>query len=177
MRLIPAGPEHAPLYYAWRQEPSSRAYNPLDDIDIDALTTRLTNNSCDLTDHTRSSCRWMVEHSDRLIGTVALHNISWRNGYGELGYMVGEAWQGQGLGTAMVRLAIDHIFDHSVLRRLFATISSENTASLRLVEKLGFTREGTLREHYLIQGRHHDEVVYGLLRREWKAQEQHEPRC
>lgn len=169
MRLIPAGAQHTELYYAWRQEAASQAYNPLDEIDLDALTTRLANNSVDLSDRSRTGMRWMIERDGELIGTIALHNIAWRNGYAELGYMLAAAHQGQGLGTEAVRLTINHVFNNSDLRRLFATISAANAASIALVERLGFTREGVLREHYLIQGKYHDEVVYGLLKSEWNG--------
>jgi ribosomal-protein-alanine N-acetyltransferase len=88
-------------------------------------------------------------------------------GYSEIGYMLSESHQGRGLGTAAVSLFVAKIFRESSLDRLFATISVENAASIRLVTRLGFTREGLLREHFLIEGRRVDELVYGILRREW----------
>jgi ribosomal-protein-alanine N-acetyltransferase len=50
-----------------------------------------------------------------------------------------------------------------------AYVATDNTASWRLLERLGFCREGLLREHYVIQDRRVDEFVYGLLRPEWQS--------
>jgi hypothetical protein len=55
------------------------------------------------------------------------------------------------------------------LRRLEADVDPRNTPSLRLVEKLGFVREGYMRERWELQGEIQDGVFFGLLRREWNA--------
>jgi RimJ/RimL family protein N-acetyltransferase len=53
------------------------------------------------------------------------------------------------------------------LHRVFADTDPRNAPSIRALERLGFVREGVLREHYLVQGEPQDAVVYGLLRSEW----------
>ena len=56
------------------------------------------------------------------------------------------------------------ILQFTDLRKLLAMVHVDNIASCRLLERLGFQREGLLREHYLIEGEPVDEVLYGLLR-------------
>ena len=62
------------------------------------------------------------------------------------------------------RLLVDEV---EAGKREIAHIAEENVASQRLIEGVGFYHEGTLREHYIIQGRRVSERVYGLLRDEW----------
>ena len=62
---------------------------------------------------------------------------------------------------------IDHLFSEGRYRRLYAEIDSENLASVGLVERLGFTREGCLRQHETTHNGLCDMLIYGLLRDEW----------
>jgi len=63
---------------------------------------------------------------------------------------------------------VDKVFAETTLRKLIAMVHDQNQASCRVLEKLGFQEEGLLREHYVISGEARDEVLYGLLRREWR---------
>jgi len=71
------------------------------------------------------------------------------------------------LGRAAAGALVDMAFADSELRRLYATISVGNEESRRIVERLGFVHEGTLRRHHLIEGQYVDQWFYGLLREEW----------
>jgi ribosomal-protein-alanine N-acetyltransferase len=81
--------------------------------------------------------------------------------------MLAESHHGRGLGTRAVSLLVDKLFTDTDLERLYALVAAENTPSCRLLERLGFKREGLMREHYVIQGARVDEIIYGLMRREW----------
>jgi [ribosomal protein S5]-alanine N-acetyltransferase len=61
-------------------------------------------------------------------------------------------------------LLIDHAFEDLKLHRIEADVDPRNTASLRLLERLGFRREGHLRERYFKDGEIQDSVMFGLLR-------------
>ena len=171
LRLISASPEHAAAWTRWRAEPASQRFNPLLPLALAELADRLSNYySSDLRDRTRTEYRWMIQLGDEVIGTVSAMNPSWNMGYIEIGYMLAASHHGRGWGTRAVTLLVDKLFRETDLYRIFATISVENIASIKLLERLGFTREGLLREHFVIQGRRVDEVIYGLLRHEWKPQ-------
>lgn len=85
-----------------------------------------------------------------------------------LGYCYDHAAWGQGYATEAARALLDWAFDTLDLNRVQAEADTRNTASARVLEKLGFLREGTLREDCVVNGDVSDSWVYGLLRREWQ---------
>ncbi len=168
--LVAARPEYAALWHAWRSERASQRFNPLFPLSVEELARRLANYiGSDLSDRRRPEFRWMVEADGIIVGTVSAMNPSWNMGYVEIGYMLGEQYHGRGFGTRAVSLLVDKIFRETNLHRIYAMVSVENEPSIRLLTRLGFAREGMMREHYLIQGRRIDEIIFGLLRHEWNA--------
>lgn len=89
-----------------------------------------------------------------------------------LGYCLGEAAWGKGYGTEAARALLHWAFDTLDLNRVQAEADTRNAASARVLEKLGFVREGTLREDCVVNGEVSDSWVYGLLRREWDPSRQ-----
>lgn len=85
-------------------------------------------------------------------------------------YVLGDPTQrGHGIGTEAVGLLVDHLVRSVRLARVGATSDVENVASYRLLEKLGFRREGVLRSALFHHGRWHDVAVYGLLAADWRG--------
>jgi RimJ/RimL family protein N-acetyltransferase len=82
---------------------------------------------------------------------------------GEVGYWLGEPFWGRGIATAALGAFAPWAASTFGLTRLFAGVFETNPASMRVLEKCGFTREGVLRGHALKAGRLLDEVVYGRL--------------
>jgi ribosomal-protein-alanine N-acetyltransferase len=107
--------------------------------------------------------------SDRLIGTSAVFALDLKQGRAEIGYSLHPEWQGRGLATEALRLILGYLFDQLQLRRVEADIDPRNEASWRLLEKLGFIREGLLRERWNVNDEICDTAIYGLLRRDFKA--------
>ena len=85
-----------------------------------------------------------------------------------LGYCLGEAAWGQGYATEAAHALLQWAFDTLDLNRVQAEADTRNAASARVLEKLGFVREGTLREDCVVNGDVSDSWVYGLLEREWQ---------
>ena len=169
IRLIPALPTHAEAVFRWRQQSSTVQHNASIPASLGKVGERLAAFGRDLGDQSAKEHGWMLEWSDEVIGLAVLNELNWRNGHGEIGYMLAESHHGRGLGTACVKAVVGKIFQESALNRLIATTSVENDASWRILEKLGWTREGTLREHTIIEGRAVDQYIYGLLRRDWRG--------
>jgi RimJ/RimL family protein N-acetyltransferase len=87
-----------------------------------------------------------------------------------MGWSIQRRLWGQGLATEAARAVVDSAFrTHSALNRVEATADSRNIASLRVMEKIGMRREGTLRQNRLSRGEYVDEAYFGLLRAEWEA--------
>ena len=84
------------------------------------------------------------------------------------GYCFDDAAWGQGFATEAARALLQWAFDTLEINRVQAETDTRNLASARVLEKLGFTREGTLREDCVVNGEVSDSWVYGLIRREWQ---------
>jgi RimJ/RimL family protein N-acetyltransferase len=85
-----------------------------------------------------------------------------------LGYCLDDAAWGHGYATEAARCLLQWAFDTLALNRVQAETDTRNTASARVLEKLGFVREGMLREDCVVNGEVSDSWVYGLLRRQWQ---------
>ena len=108
--------------------------------------------------------------SDQLIGTSAVFAIDLTQGRAEIGYSVHRDWQGRGMASEALRLILGYLFDELQLRRVEADADPRNTASCRLLEKLGFVREGLLRERWHVNEEICDSAFYGLLQRDFIAE-------
>jgi [ribosomal protein S5]-alanine N-acetyltransferase len=93
----------------------------------------------------------------------------------ELGYWVAEPFWGMGIAVEASRAAIAHAFQTFDPQRLQARVIAGNVASMRVLEKLGFRSEGTLRSSLLRRGQYEDVVFYSLLRSEWSDNPVGEP--
>ncbi len=80
-----------------------------------------------------------------------------------LGYWMGVSYAGQGYMTQAVRAAVQYAFDTLQLHRIEAACLPNNAASVRLLEKTGFTREGYARSYLCIADRWQDHLLYGLV--------------
>jgi ribosomal-protein-alanine N-acetyltransferase len=85
-----------------------------------------------------------------------------------MGYCLDAAAWGQGFATEAAGALLQWAFDTLDLNRVQAQTDTRNTASSRVLEKLRFVREGTLRQDCIVDGDVSDSWVYGLLRREWE---------
>ena len=111
-----------------------------------------------------------LRDSDTVIGTTTLFNLSLDNGRAELGYAMAHAHWGKGYMNEALTALVSHAFEVMELRRLEADVDPRNAASIRTLERLGFQREGFLRERWHVNGEIQDAFFYGLLRREWLKQ-------
>lgn len=105
--------------------------------------------------------------SDLLIGTLAVFAWNREQGRAEIGYSLHRDWQGRGLASEALQAVLRVLFNELGLRRLEADIDPRNHASCRLVEKLGFQREGLLRARWQVNEEVCDSLLYGLLRQDF----------
>lgn len=108
----------------------------------------------------------------RPIGTIGLHDISWKDGTADFGIAIGEKdeWN-KGYGTDALRAISDFGFGALRLERIGLFVYAGNDGARRAYEKAGFVHEGTLRRAHFARGEHHDVHVMSLLLSEWQAQE------
>ncbi|GAB4442019.1 MAG: GNAT family protein [Chloroflexi bacterium OHK40] len=86
-----------------------------------------------------------------------------------LGYYIGQPYAGQGYMREALAHALDHAFGPLRLHRVEANIQPGNTASLALVQRLGFTREGYSRRYLFIAGAWRDHERYAMLAEDWEG--------
>lgn len=106
---------------------------------------------------------------DLLIGTCTLFRIENEHRRCELGYILRRDHWGRGLAHEALTAVVNHAFGTLRLHRLEADIDPRNAASVRSVERLGFTLEGHLRERYFVAGEIQDSLIYGLLAPTWRS--------
>ena len=117
----------------------------------------------------RSAPHWALVYEGAVIGVVSL-TLEPGERIAVIGYGVHADLRGKGLTAEAARTIIDHAFaHHTMLARIRAHTDAENVASMRVLQKLGFSHEGTLRKNQFVKGRLADEAIFGLLREEWRS--------
>ena len=104
-----------------------------------------------------------------LIGNASLHRFVDASRRCELGYALAQAHWGAGYVSEALRALLGYGFDTLDLNRVEADVDPRNEASARVLEKLGFRKEGFMPERWIVQGEPADTVYYGLLRRHWNG--------
>src|SRR5512142_2888633 len=106
----------------------------------------------------------------RLLGVCGLHQLGDPARQAELGLFLGgpEEW-GKGYGTEVTRLLCAHGFEVMGLNRIWLHVYADNERGLRAYERVGFRREGVLRQAALRGEEHVDVIAMGMLRREWES--------
>ena len=104
-----------------------------------------------------------------MIGTCTLYAIDVQCRRADVGYALLPPTWGRGYANEAVIRLLDWGFGELDLNRVEADIDPRNAASMRALERLGFTREGHLRERWIVGGEVCDSLMYGLLAREWKG--------
>jgi diamine N-acetyltransferase len=105
----------------------------------------------------------------RLIGSCQLHDINYVHRSAELQIRIGDASaQGKGYGTEAVRFLLRFAFRDLNLHRVYLHVFATNERAIHLYEKVGFVREGVLRQMAHIDGQYVDALVMAILREDYK---------
>jgi ribosomal-protein-alanine N-acetyltransferase len=105
----------------------------------------------------------IVDVDDRVLGALGLSNFDWHDLKGEIGYWIAAESRLRGIGARATRMLAVWALTALGLERLELLANPENEASLRLAERAGFTREGTLRRYRRRHGVREDLVMFSLL--------------
>jgi [ribosomal protein S5]-alanine N-acetyltransferase len=127
---------------------------------IERMNTRFEN---------REGIRWGITRpdDDTIMGTCSFHHFISEHRCVETGYDLNRAYWGQGIQIECMPAVLAFGFQELGVERIEAIIDDVNTASKKLLLKLGFTYEGCLRHRFLIGDRLEDEFYYGLLKSDW----------
>lgn len=114
--------------------------------------------------------------TDAHVGNVKVGPVHPHYSHAFLGYLIGEqsCW-GRGYATQAVYLATRFCFDTLGLNKAAAGVIAPNVGSVRVLERVGYTREGCLRQDVLVDGAYRDTYRYGILREEFVINPEYEP--
>jgi len=111
----------------------------------------------------------LQERPDRHVGNISIWHVSRTSRSGEIGYWIRTEDTGRGVATEATREALRIGFEELSMHRMVLRVAVGNKASERIATKLGFVREGVLREELHVGGRWMDHSVWGLLDHEYRA--------
>lgn len=111
-----------------------------------------------------------IWYRGQLVGAIGFHYWNWDSRRTEIGYWLAAEAQGKGIMTRACRAMVDYALGNLKLNRVEIRAAVGNARSRALAGRLGFAREGVLREAEWTKDRLDDQVVYGLLRAEWAKQ-------
>jgi ribosomal-protein-alanine N-acetyltransferase len=137
---------------------------PADDLSRSAFRRRLRRYAEDQRSDTSYAFFLFRKNDDALVGGLTLANV--RRGVaqaGSLGYWIGEPFARRGLMSGAVQGLLPFAFGSLRLHRIEAACIPTNTASIRLLEKAGFAREGYAREYLCINGLWQDHLLFGCV--------------
>ena len=119
---------------------------------------------------TGASLPLVIERRDDnvFVGNCTLHHFHAASRRAEIGYALARPYWGRGYMHEALQTLVSHAFERLDLHRLEADIDPRNTSSARSLERLGFLKEGHLRERWIVNGEVSDTGFYGLLRSDWR---------
>ena len=110
----------------------------------------------------------LPDNSWKHIGNVGLHQIEWTNRSAEFGIFIGDkTFWNNGYGCEATRLTLQHGFETLNLNRIYLHVFETNPRAIHVYDKIGFIREGKLRQTTFRNGRYIDTLIMSMLRSEW----------
>jgi RimJ/RimL family protein N-acetyltransferase len=152
----------------WRDMAELRRYQPIIPMPPSVLGRRLRREgAASLAEERGHALTWIVLADEDAAGWVSLRNIDWYSHSAGLGFSVAPWAEGKGIAHAGVSQVLDLAFGPGRMQRIEADCDIENERSRRLLERLGFQREGTLRAFARMPGGRRDFYLYSILAGEW----------
>lgn len=119
-------------------------------------------------DKSNSTVVFIIDANEKAIGFVQLSNIDWISRNCFFGIAICESISKQkGFGKRTSKLVLDYAFKELNIHKVSLEVSDFNTNALSLYESLGFSKEGTMKEHYYWSNEYHDVHLYGLLKKDY----------
>lgn len=109
-----------------------------------------------------------IIYKNKIIGVIGFNHVDKRNKYAIIGYWLGEKFQGKGIMTKTTKTLINIAFNELKLNRIEIRVASENIKSRKIPERLGFQKEGEIRETEYLYGKYVNHIIYGILAKDWK---------
>ena len=155
--------KHIPLYYSWRNDPEVAQYDqsgfirPMSFEEVEEWSQRMV-----------EGLTFIAYDGEVPLGTCAFMNLDERNRHAELAIVIGNKdYWGKGFGTEIMKQLLDWGFYGLNLNRLYLHVFSTNNRAIALYEKMGFIKEGEMREMLFQNGEAVNLIAYGMLKDEF----------
>ena len=112
---------------------------------------------------------YVIMAGQQMIGRIGLYNIDLPNRHASIGYWIATEWMGQGVVTSACKAVIDYSFNRLGLNRIEIRAGTENYKSQAIPQRLGFKKEGIIRQGEFVNNRFIDLFVFSMLKEEWKS--------
>ncbi|KKN03186.1 hypothetical protein LCGC14_1110180 [marine sediment metagenome] len=164
INLLPFNLDNIKLYIKWENNPKVRKYSR----NIFPITAAEKKRILESESKKRIIFEIWYKNEKKPIGFAELNDINWNNRRAEIGLLIGEPeYWNRNLGTEAGKLLIDYGFKELNFYKIFTAIFSPNVGSWRCAEKIGMTREATLKNHAYIDGEYVDDYRYCIFKEEW----------
>lgn len=104
-----------------------------------------------------------IRETNEPIGTINAFDINNRNRSAEFRYYIIHSFRNRKFGKKAISLFIDEVFTKNHFNKLYATTSSNNSPSVKILKSLNFSLDGRNREHYWIKNKRYDQLIYSML--------------
>jgi RimJ/RimL family protein N-acetyltransferase len=167
--LRPIKLEDAKAIFEYRSDPIANKYQGWIPKIIDEAKDFVTNRVASEMDLVNTWFQFVLieKEGNKLIGDIGIHFFDADKKQVGIGYTLDKNWQGKGYMTEALIAVINYLFIDLDKHRITASIDPENIKSIKLVEKLGFRKEGHFKKSFLANGRWVDDLVYAILKEEW----------
>ena len=157
-------PDDARAWFEYLSDPAAIELTSYDIRSIDEVRSMIAGYAT--ARNAGAPARWAIalRENDALVGTCGFHSWAPRDRRAEIGYDLAPALWGRGIASDAVAATVTSAFATMDMNRVDAFVMTENTASQRVLEKCGFTREGRLARYRNCRGTFRDFYIYGLVR-------------
>ncbi|MCT4595985.1 MAG: GNAT family N-acetyltransferase [Anaeromicrobium sp.] len=108
-----------------------------------------------------------IWYKGNIVGVIGFHGMNWSSRSTSIGYWIDKRYQGNGIMTKSCRALVEYAFNELNLNRVEIRCAEKNIKSRAIPERLGFIKEGVIRESEWLYDHFVDHVVYGVLARDW----------
>ena len=158
---------NAMAMYTYRKDKSIQLFQSFHPENIEDVQNFILSNASDF----NIENKWFqigIYLEGALIGDIGIHFLGPDNMQCEIGYTISVDYQKKGYGKEAVGCLLNYIFYNMKKHRVIASLNPDNIASIALLERLGFRKEGTFRQSIYNKDHWEDDVIYAILEGEWK---------
>lgn len=108
------------------------------------------------------------------MGGIGVNSVDWKNSVASIGLFLAKEFWNKGYGTDSLKVLLNFIFNEMNINKVKLNVYDFNKRGIRCYEKVGFVKEGVLREEIYRNGKYNDEIIMGILKSEFKQKNNQE---